>query len=123
MWLHCSSVVSDPLHDTSSIRIGPDPWPKKALFSAIASAGKVYLKRVYHGTAHLIFHVLPLAENPSCRHTTLASLLSQSSSQTVPHSPDMNNSTRPSQERRLPINLMSPCTAPSVYDRLRIRMF
>ena len=51
---------------------------------------------------------LLLVENPICRHTTAASLLSQPSSHTVPHLPDMNTSTRPSQKCRPSMSLRFP---------------
>ena len=45
---------------------------------------------------------------PSCLHTTLASVLSQRSSQTVPHAPPLHTSTRPSKLFVPPTRRMDP---------------
>lgn len=50
----------------------------------------------------------PVAVNPSCLQTTWASAAPQMSSQTVPHSPLLQNSTRPSLAEAPPTSLRSP---------------
>lgn len=45
---------------------------------------------------------------PSCLHTTPASVTSQRSSQIVPHSPSLHNSTRPSRLLVPPTRRTSP---------------
>ena len=71
---HWFKLVSLPVHLTFFIQICPVPWPKWAYDQAC--------------TAPLV--------NPSCRQTTLAPLMSQPSSQTVPHWLLWKTSTRPS---------------------------
>ena len=53
---------------------------------------------------------LPESEKPSCLQTTVASLLSKLSSQTVPHVPLLQTSKRPSRSLVPPTSLISPCT-------------
>lgn len=52
----------------------------------------------------------PYAENPSCRHTTLASLLSQKLSQTVPHRPFTQISILPDLVICEPLSCNAPST-------------
>ena len=54
------------------------------------------------------FKYLLVVMNPSCLHTTLASLLSHPSSHTVPHSLLIQISTLPSKGLKPPDNLTSP---------------
>lgn len=51
---------------------------------------------------------LPVLKNPSCRQTTLASLVDHDSSQTVPHVSFQQTSTLPSYMSDPPTSLMSP---------------
>ncbi len=53
---------------------------------------KYVVRQGMHGTSHTC---LPIPEYPSCLHTTLASLTSQLSSQTVPQCRPLHTSTRP----------------------------
>lgn len=85
-----SSLCSVPTHPTLSNRIWPLPAPKKA--RDLATALKV--------------------EKPSCLHTTLASGMPHSSSQTVPQVLPMQSSTRPSLVLLPPTSLRSPWTQP-----------
>lgn len=64
LWEHCSREDSFPVHFMLSRRISPVPSPKKALILAERASPQ-----------------------PISLHTTLAFLISQSSSQTVPHHP------------------------------------
>ena len=52
---------------------------------------------------------LPESLNPSCLHATLASLVDQKSSQTVPQSLLLQISTRPSRLFDPSLSLMLPC--------------
>ena len=85
MWEHCWSEASEPLHFRLSRRMVPLPGPKKASTRAVAASPQ-----------------------PSWRHTTWASGMSQASSHTVPHSAPENISTRPSQRCCPPTNLARP---------------
>ena len=116
VWLHCSSVVSDPLHDTSSIRIGPHPWPKKAPLSATESIIVNIMKDKKCPTSSCCKckNCIQVDEYPNFPHTTLAAWLFQPSSHTVPHFPDMNTCTVPFHKCRRLINLISPSSVPSV---------
>lgn len=71
-WEHCAREASAPEHCTSSRRMGPEPWPKRASPGAETAAPQ-----------------------PSCRHTTWASLSSHWSSHTVHHAPSKYTSMRP----------------------------
>lgn len=83
--LQSCNRLSFPTHCVSSIQILPVPCPN--------------LAEEYAATASPIF---------SCRQITLASWMSKLSSQTVPHSPLWNISTRPSSKLLTPpTNLMS----------------
>ncbi len=53
-------------------------------------------------------HKLPIAENPSCLHTTVASGADQKSSHTVPHVMFMQISTRPSRMEAPPTRRIAP---------------
>jgi len=75
------SVDSDPIHKTKLIQIGPDPGPKWA--SPRASTG---------------------SPQSSSLHTTAASVISHSSSHTVPHWPLWRTSTLPAQRLWPPTN-------------------
>ena len=70
---HSWSVVSLPVHATSSSKTSPDPSPNWAATAAARASGK-----------------------PNSRHATRASLISHWSSQTVPHWELIWISTRPS---------------------------
>lgn len=70
----CSSVLSVPSHSTSSSRI------RRLVATRPISPG---------------FATLSALANPSCLHTTVAALMSNRSSHTVPHSPLTKISTRP----------------------------
>ena len=63
-WPQAANANSLPEHETLSSQIDPDPWPKPADPMAV-----------------------PDDPNPSCLHTTPASVSSHPSSHTVPHSP------------------------------------
>ena len=69
---HSSTLLSVPLHCRLLSQILPCPWPEAVPFNACRAPG-----------------------NPNWRQTTLASSRSQFSSQTVPHSPYLQISTRP----------------------------
>ena len=79
-----SIELSLPEHLTLSSQIWPLPAPKRAEPGALTASG-----------------------NPSWRQTTRASLMSQSSSQTVPHLPLLNISTLPSPVQLPPTSLNS----------------
>ena len=68
--------------------------------------------RVVHKNSRFAIDILcrfsPFAENPNCLHTTVASVLSQKSSQTVPHCPPKHTSTRPSRRVLPSTSLNSP---------------
>ena len=53
--------------------------------------------------------IVPVSLNPNCLHATLASLVDQKSSQTVPQSLLLQISTRPSRLFAPSLSLMSPC--------------
>ena len=55
---------------------------------------------------------LPVAENPSCLHATLASLVSHPSSHTVPHVLFIQISTRPSSKVFPSTSLIAPSVHP-----------
>ena len=74
--------LSFPEQDTSSNQIRPLPWPKRAYRGALTASGY-----------------------PSSRQTTLASFISQESSQTVPQTPLCKISTLPSPFQFPPTNL------------------
>ena len=104
------SLDSVPTQPTSSKRMGSVlvPWPKKALVRAIAPV--VHYEVII--PACMIrcsdSYYLPDIENPSCLQTTCASTVPQKSSQTVPHSPFTQISTRPSSRLLPPTSLMLP---------------
>ena len=77
---HCRRLVSVPTQLRLSIQILPVACPNLGPPEYTAST----------------------PAKPSWRHTTAASSASQLSSQTVPHSPRMNTSTRPSELSRPP---------------------
>ena len=56
-----------------------------------------------------IIQIIPYGEYPSCLHTTLASLLSQKSSQMVPQVPLTHTSTLPWRGIEEPARRISPC--------------
>ena len=56
---------------------------------------------------------VPVGENPSCLHTTLASAVPQKSSHTVPHVLLMQTSTRPSLGVGPLTSLTSPVVQPN----------
>ena len=53
--------------------------------------------------------LVPVSLNPSCLHATLASLVDQKSSQTVPQLLLLQISTRPSRLFAPSLSLISPC--------------
>ena len=56
-----------------------------------------------------IKNIVPVSLNPSCLHATLASLVDQKSSQTVPQLLLLQISTRPSRLFAPSLSLMAPC--------------
>ena len=109
--LHWSSSDSDPVQKTSSMKIDLEPELKKALPTAIVSV-KIWDIIIIIVIVDMLLsghnHCLLLVENPSCLHTTAASLPSQPSSHTVPQLPDTNTSTRPSHKCWPPTSLRAP---------------
>lgn len=61
---------------------------------------------------HTRCRVLPVSENPSWRHTTVASTALKASSHTVPHVLLLQTSTRPSRLLAPPTSLISPPMQP-----------
>lgn len=115
-------VASLPVHWTLSIWMGPVPWPKKARENAWAPAGSKT-----HESSELwsmesicyplslsgpgaISHVYsPVLVYPSCAQATWASGAPQKSSHTVPHTPPMQISRRPSLDVCPLTSLRAPC--------------
>lgn len=81
-WRQSAIESSNPVHTTSSNKMGPSPPPIR-LVSKVA-------------TAYLKF---------SWRHTTFVFIQTHSSSQTVPHNPPYLTSTRPSIDELPPASL------------------
>ena len=63
-----------------------------------------------YGIISIKCQCLPVLLYPSCPHATLASLVPQKSSHTVPHWPLIQTSTRPSRVKNPPTKRMVPCT-------------
>ena len=100
------SLDSVPEHVTLSNKIGAVPCPKYAPVRAIEPVYMLYINGPYtyhHKTLHILDE-----ENPSCLQTTRASDELQESSQTVPHRPLTQTSTRPSRAEEPPTSLISP---------------
>ena len=113
-WQFCS-LDSVPMHCTLSKWIGPCPWPKEALGNIREAErrernggggrgkeeggreGERKIQNTSH-TPNTLYHtsLLPLGRKPSCLQTTIPSLVSHRSSVTVPHTPEIHTSTRPS---------------------------
>ena len=106
------------MHATSSNKIGAVPRPKYALVRAIAPIIYTLFYSIIHTwslNSHPFLVIIPEVENPSCLQTTRASDELQKSSQTVPHLPLTQTSTRPSRAEVPPTSLISPCVQPVRY--------
>jgi len=77
----------------SNIYTSPSPPPPQTFFAKTRSHGLHALQVII--LSYVTPILPPLALYLSCLHTTLASLLSQKSSHTVPHTPLMQTSTLP----------------------------
>ena len=106
--------LSFPAHCTSSIKIGnsaasPNLAPGTVSASAQLRENSLNLCQSINPMLHL-----PSGENPSCLHTTDASVASHWSSQTVPNDPPKQTSTSPSYLVLPPLR----CTSPYVHAGL-----
>lgn len=120
-------LLSLPLHSTLLRKIGPTPTPKWASVKATASVGicevgswvfePVWMMFVYNLYWYWYW---PLVEYPSCKHTTLASVLPQTSSHTVPHWLFTQISTLPSFSMLPPTSRSLPVVQGAVFKELYI---
>ena len=87
-------------------------WRPSYINSSLDSSLSFYISKcvtnLCNQHAHAVWSWAPIAENPSCVHTTLASEVLQESSHTVPHALLLQISTRPSYWFVPPWSLMSP---------------
>lgn len=100
--LHSLRYCSIPVHSTLLKNTG--------LFSDIAKPSVLWAsKRLKSITMdYCLLYIIPSGSYSSCRQTTLASLMSHWSVQTVPHVLYWHISTRPLEGSELSVNLTSP---------------
>ena len=111
VWGQWRSVASDPVQWTSAINTGPLPGPNTETVVVVVTVVPRVVAIEILSVGPLISYCSPSSWCPSWRHTTLASLSSQLEKvekHTVPHTPLMHTSTRPSNSTVGPTNLTSP---------------
>ena len=104
---HSSNWLALEVHWTSSKKMGPVPAPKWAKLYATPAAER-YMKIRLALHYKTFKNALPVYAYPSCLQTTVASVVSQRSSHTVPHWLLMHTSTLPSYWLEPPTRRMLP---------------
>jgi len=106
LWTQIQSTPHHPsLWCQSLLQNEPSDMPQNLNGKTTISTG---LQSAYTSKAYTEFCNSLRAEKPNCRHTTLASALSQLSSHTVPHALFLQTSTRPLMSSELPLSLIYP---------------